>query len=122
MRRLQLPLLPVRRCFMTGQNKLRNNLHSLRYSSSSSSATCSPSKGAVAHQLPHMSPVLLFHSRVVVLSVGARTGEADRDTAFAKVIHQVPVEELAAIIGVEAQDGERQGRFDLSNTLRHCRL
>ena len=42
--------------------------------------------------------------------------------SFAEVIHQMPVEELASVIGVEAQDGERQGRFDLSDALGHRRL
>src|SRR6266540_3694252 len=66
-------------------------------------------QSAVTHQLTHMGPVLLFHPRVVILSIGARAGEADRDTAFAKVVHQMPVEELATVVGIEAQDGEGQG-------------
>src|SRR6266478_8678861 len=67
-----------------------------------------------------MGPVLLFHARVVIFVVGARAGEAN--LPFAEVIHQVPVEELAPVIGVKAQDWESQTGFDLSDARCYRRL
>ena len=32
----------------------------------------------------------------------------------------MPVEELASVIGIKAQDGEGQGRFDLRDAFRYC--
>src|ERR1700686_722597 len=69
-----------------------------------------------------MGPILLFHSCVVIFAVSARAREANRRLSFAEVMHQVPVEELAPVIGVEAQDGEGQTGFDLSDARGHRRL
>lgn len=73
----------------------------------------------VTDQLAHIGPVFLFHPRVLVLVIGARAGEAERGQPFPEVVHQRPVEELAAIIGVEAQEDKGQARFDLRDALRH---
>src|ERR1700686_1344463 len=69
-----------------------------------------------------MGPILLFHSCVVIFAVSARAREANRRLSFAEVMHQVPVEELAPVIGVEAQDGEGQTGFDLSDARAPRRL
>ncbi len=67
-----------------------------------------------------MGLILLFHSGVVIFSVSSRAGEADGLLSFAEVMHQMPVEELASVIGIKAQDEEGQGRFDLRDALRYC--
>ena len=67
-----------------------------------------------------MGPILLLYSRVVVFSVGTRAGEADWLLSFAEVIHEVPVEEIAAVIGVKEQDREGQRRLDLRDELCYC--
>src|SRR5207253_9968210 len=56
---------------------------------------------SVADQLAHMSPVLLFDPRVVVLAIGAGASHGDWPPPFARVVHQMPVEKLAAVIGIE---------------------
>ncbi len=65
----------------------------------------------VAQQLPHVRPVLLLDVPVVVFVVGARPCEADCFWPLLEVAHQMPVEELAAVIAVEAFDGEGQRGF-----------
>ena len=66
-----------------------------------------------------MGPVLLFHPGVVVFAIRARAGEADRGGPLAEVSEQMPVEELVSVIGIEAQDGERQLCFDLGDARGH---
>ena len=60
-----------------------------------------------------MRPVLLLHVRVVVLAAGTLTGELHLPFGPAQVFPQRPVEELAAIVGMEAFHFERQLAFDV---------
>ena len=61
-------------------------------------------------QSPHMRPVFLFDVRVVIFHVGTPSGELDVPLDTVSV--QLPVDELAAIVGVDSQQGERQVAFD----------
>ena len=60
-----------------------------------------------------MGPVFLFDVRVVIFVIGPASGELDGLFSFGKVPLEVIVEELAAIITIEAEDGERKGFFDV---------
>ena len=50
--------------------------------------------------------------RVVVLFVGSGSGELDRSRSLLEVSDQVPLEELGAVITIEAKDGKGQRGFD----------
>ena len=65
----------------------------------------------IAEQLPHMRPVFLLHMAVVVFLVGAGPGEPDHFLAFLKIAQQMPVQELAPVVGVEAQQFKWQRGF-----------
>jgi len=60
-----------------------------------------------AQELAHMGPVLLLDVGIVVLLIGAAAGELDGGGLLA-VLDQMVVEELAAVIGVQGAQGERQ--------------
>src|SRR5690606_31184710 len=78
-------------------------------------------KPVISEQLSHMTPVFLFHMSMVVLFVGSGPGEADRAWPLLKIAYQVPVEELAAIVAIEAQQIERQGGLDFTGGLNNAR-
>src|SRR3970282_2458258 len=59
-----------------------------------------------ADQLANVGPVLLLDVGVVVLLVGTAAGELD--LLGAAVADQVVVEELAAVVGVDAAEAEGQ--------------
>ena len=63
----------------------------------------------------HHVVVLLLGEVVVVLAVGARTGELD--ALLAAVAVQVVVDELAAAVGVQGAQGERQPRANQQQRL-----
>ena len=58
-----------------------------------------------------MRPVFLLHMAVVVFLVGAGPGEPDHFLAFLKIAQQMPVQELAPVVGVEAQQFKWQRGF-----------
>ena len=66
-----------------------------------------------------MRPVFLFHISVFVFVIGAGAGELDRRLAIVEIAPEVMIKEFAAIIDMEAQNGERQLSFDVSNSLRN---
>jgi hypothetical protein len=70
------------------------------------SAACSAPIESVADVLAHDRSVLAFHQRVVGRTAGARLGELDQP-----FVHQpgdAMVQELAAVVGVEAGDLKRE--------------
>ena len=64
-----------------------------------------------------MSPVLLFNIGVVVFMIWTGTGKLDGGLAIAEIAPEVVIEELAAIIDMEAQNREGQMGFDICNSL-----
>ena len=72
---------------------------------------------SVADELPHVGPVFLLHSGVVVFAIGPASREADGLRALPKVVVQVPVQKLAAIVAVEPEDGEGQRFFHFGDSL-----
>jgi len=66
-------------------------------------------ESVVAEELAHMGPVLLLDVGVVVFAVSATAGK--RNAARMEMAVQRPVEELAAVVAVEALHGEGQRLF-----------
>jgi len=64
-----------------------------------------------------MSPVFLFDMGVVLFVVGAATGELDGLFSEGEVAEEVVVEEFASVIGVEAEEGEREREFDMADLI-----
>jgi hypothetical protein len=60
----------------------------------------------VTHQAPHYRPILLFDEAAVILAIGPSSGK--RDALGCAVLHQRPIQELTATVGVQAQDSEGQ--------------
>ena len=69
-----------------------------------------------------MSPVLLFHMCVVVFMIGSASGELDGLFSVGEVPEEVIVEELAAVIAIKAEDGKREGFFDVFDLFQDTRL
>ena len=62
-----------------------------------------------------MGPVFLLHVRIVIFFVGPRAGELDA-RGFGPLlaeVKQVGIDELTAVVGVDAAKWERQAPFDL---------
>ena len=68
----------------------------------------------VADPLADMSPVFLFDMGVVLIVVRAAAGELDGMCSLGEVAEKVVVKEFASVIGVEAEEGEREREFDVS--------
>jgi len=62
-----------------------------------------------------MGPVFLFHMGVIVLVIGSASGKLNGSVSLVKVSHQMPIEELRAVIAVKPKQRERQGVFDIVN-------
>jgi len=71
----------------------------------------------VSEPLADMGPVFLFDVGVVFVVVGAAAGELDGLFFLSEVTVEVVVEEFASVIGVEAEQGEREGLFDIADLL-----
>ena len=67
----------------------------------------------IAEPLADVCPVLLFDMGVIIFVISAATGEMDGAFSFGKMSEEVIVEKLAAIIAIEAKQGEGQSLFDL---------
>ena len=65
-----------------------------------------------------MSPVFLFDMGVVIFVIGSAPGEANGLFSVGEVSDEVVVEELTAIIAIKAEDGEREGFFDVFDLLQ----
>ena len=69
-----------------------------------------------------MSPVLLFDMGVVIFVISSASGELDRLVSFGKVPEEVIIEELAAVIAIKAEDGEREVFFDVLDLFQYTRF
>jgi len=67
----------------------------------------------VSKPLPDMGPVFLFHMGVIVLVIGPASGKLYGLISLVKVPHQMPIQELRAVIAVKPKQRERQGVFDI---------
>lgn len=59
-----------------------------------------------------MGPVFLFDVGVVIFMIGPASGELDGRFSFGKVPLEVIIEELASIVAIEAEEGEREAFFN----------
>src|SRR5574341_206307 len=71
----------------------------------------------VSKPLPDMGPVFFFYFSVVVLMIGSASGKLHGLISLVKVLHQMPIQELRAVIAVKSKQGERQAVFDILNLL-----
>src|SRR5512139_590150 len=71
----------------------------------------------VSKPLSDMGPVFLFHLGVIVLMIGPASGKLHGLISLVKVPHQMPIQELRAVIAVKPKQRERQGVFDILNLL-----
>jgi hypothetical protein len=55
---------------------------------------------------------------VVIFVIGPASGELDGLFSLGEVFEEGSVEELAAVIAIEAEDGEREGFFDVFDLLK----
>jgi hypothetical protein len=60
-----------------------------------------------------VGPVFLFDVGVIVFVVSSTSGELDGLFSLGKVSEEVVVEELGAVVRIEAKQGEGQGSFDI---------
>ena len=60
----------------------------------------------MAEVVTHQRRVLLFDEPVVLLVIGTAAGELDTWDGFIPEAEHMVVEELAAVVGVDLQDGE----------------
>src|SRR5512139_2126754 len=67
----------------------------------------------VSKPLPDMGPVFLFHMSVIILMIGSASGKLHGLISLVKVPHQMPIQELRAVIAVKPKQRERQGIFDI---------
>jgi len=54
-----------------------------------------------------MSPVFLLYMCIIIGMIWAATGELNRGSPMEEVSHKVPIQKLAAVIGVKA--AQRKG-------------
>jgi hypothetical protein len=69
-----------------------------------------------------VGPVFLFDMSVVVFVVGTGASELDGVFSICEMFEEVIVEELAAIVAIEAEQGEGQRVFDLFDLLQDIRF
>jgi hypothetical protein len=68
----------------------------------------------VSKPLSHMGPVFLFYVGVVIFMICSATGKLyGMFSLFGKVLQEVIVEELAAVVAVEAEKEEGQGFLNI---------
>ena len=60
-----------------------------------------------------MGPVFLFDVGIVIFVIGPASGELDGLFSVGEVPEEVIIEELAAVVAIEAEDGEREDFFDM---------
>jgi hypothetical protein len=65
-----------------------------------------------------VGPVFLFDVSVVVFVIGSAAGELDGLRPVDKMSVEVIVEELTSVITIEAEDGKREGFFDVLNVFQ----
>ena len=64
-----------------------------------------------------MGPVFLFDVGIVVFVIGSGTGELDGLISLGEVPQEVLIEKFGAVVGIEAQQREREGIFDIFELL-----
>ena len=64
-----------------------------------------------------MGPVLLLDMGVIVLMIGPASGELHGLISLVKVPHQMPIQELRAVVAVKSKQRKRQGVFDILDLL-----
>src|SRR5512139_3480452 len=69
----------------------------------------------VSKPLPDMGPVFLLHMSVIVIVIGPASGKLHGLISLVKVPHQMPIQELRAVIAVKPKQRKRQGVFDILN-------
>ena len=69
----------------------------------------------VAEPLADMGPVFLFDVGVVFLVVGAAAGKLNGFFSLGEVTEEVVVEEFGSVVGVEAEQRERESLFDIAD-------
>src|SRR5512139_409576 len=72
----------------------------------------------VSKPLSDMGPVFLFHMSIIVLVIGSASGKLHGLISLIKVFHQMPIQELRAVITVKPKQRERQGVFDIPDPLK----
>ena len=60
-----------------------------------------------------MGPVLLLDMGIIVLVIGSASGKLHGLVSLVKVPHQMPIQELRAVIAVKPKQRERQRVFDI---------
>src|SRR5271157_3844509 len=60
-----------------------------------------------------MGPVLLLDMGVIVFMIGPASGKLHGLLSLVKVPHQMPIQELGAVIAIKPKQRERQGVFDI---------
>jgi len=60
-----------------------------------------------------VGPVFLFYVGVIVFVIGTASGELDGAVSVGKMSQQVVVEELGAVIAIEAEQREGERLFDI---------
>lgn len=74
-------------------------------------------ESVVSEELSDTTPVFLFDVGVVVFLVGSRSGEFDFRFVVGEVSEEMIVEELGAVVTVEAFEGEGQALLDILDLL-----
>jgi hypothetical protein len=65
-----------------------------------------------------VGPVFLFYVSVIIFVVGSASGELDGLFSLGKMSEEVVIEELGSVVTIEAQQGERQGGFNIFELLQ----
>lgn len=73
----------------------------------------------ILQELPDMGPVFLFDMGVVVAPVGSGTGKFDGIRVVQKIMSEVVIEELGAVIDMKAQDGKREFGLHIFDLLQN---
>src|SRR5208283_4073141 len=60
-----------------------------------------------------MRPVFLFYMGIIIFVIGSTAGEVDRLFTIGKMAVQMIIEELTTIVGIKAQEREREHFFDV---------
>lgn len=67
----------------------------------------------VTEPLTDVGPVFLFDVSIIVTVIRARTGKLDRRVPAEEVFDEMMVDELAAVVAIEAEKREWDGVFDI---------
>jgi hypothetical protein len=60
-----------------------------------------------------VGPVFLFYVSVIIFVIGSASSEVDGLFSLSKMSEEVVIEELRSVVTIEAQQGERQGGFNI---------